>query len=254
MNYQNPYRIEDFNASIVEWDIRSANVSICREYGLLPDSTLDKIAAQHKSKRERSIGLIMRKNRDFCNALEAKFDEVMQIFIDQNDLDIDWDIISIRKDAAFVINKEIKKPMVGKHIEFRPKGVYSHHIYLKAPKATNIDIYVGNTIDIKGIGDELLPLHENGIINFINEICKCVGKNDNKKSLNELFADFVLAYKCRELPYEYYREFNVTSKFKVNLFGNEVMMDFIDSDDLLESTDISYNYEKIILPLIRLLR
>lgn len=254
MNYQNPYRIEDFNCSIVEWDIRSANVSISREYGLLSESTINKIASQHKSKRERSIGLIMRKNKEFSKALESKFDEVMQIFIEQNNLDVDWDILSIRKDAAFVINKEIKNPIVGKHIEFRPKGVYSHHVYLKPPKAQALDIYVGNTIDIKGIGDELLPLHENGMINFIKEICRCMGMDDEKKSLNELFADFVLAYKCRELPYDYYREFNVNSKFKVNLYGNEVMLDYIDSDDLLESVDISYNYEKIILPLIRLLR
>lgn len=254
MNYQNPYRIEDFNCSIVEWDIRAANVSISREYGLLPDSILDKISAQHKSKREKSIGLIMRKNKEFCHALESKFDEVMKIFLEQNNLDLDWDVLSIRKDAAFVINKEIKHPTIGKHIEFRPKGVYSHHIYLKPPNTKDLDIYIGETIDIKGISDDLLSLHENGMINFIKEICKCMGANDNKKSLNELFADFVLGYKKRELPYDYYREFNVTSKYKVNLYGNEVMMDYIDSDELLDFTDISYNYEKFILPIIRLLR
>ena len=254
MNYQNPYRIEDFNCSIVEWDIRAANVSISREFGLLPESVIDRIASQHKSKRERSIGLIMRKNKEFTKALEDKFDEVMQIFLEQNNLDIDWDVLSIRRDAAFVINKEIKKPFVGKHIEFRPKGVYSHHIYLKAHKAKDLDIYVGNDIDIKGISDELLPLHKDGMINFIKEICKCMGVDDNKKSLNELFADFVLAYKKRELPYDYYREFNVTSNYRVNLYGNEVMMEHIDSDEFLEMTDISYNYEKVILPLIRLLR
>ena len=180
MNYQNLYRIEDFNSSIVEWDIRSANVSICREYGLLPDSTIDKIAQMHKSKRERSIGLIMQKDKDFCKALESKFDEAMKIFLEQNELDLDWDVLSVRKDAAFIINKEVKHPWVGKNIEFRPKGIYSHHIYIKP-----LDMYINNeTIDIKGIGDELVKLHEDGMLNLIRLICKSMGSEDPKKEIN----------------------------------------------------------------------
>lgn len=255
MNYQNLYRIDDFNASIVEWDIKSANVSICREYGLLPDDLIDKISAQHKSKREKSIGLLMLKHKDFAKELESKFDVVMQQFIEQNELDLEWDVLSIRKDAAFVINREIKNPLVGQHILFRPKGVYSHHIYLKPPKIKDLDIYINNdTIDIKGISDELIPLHQDGILQLIRMICVCMGGSNPKKDINELFSDFVLQYKQRELPFDYYREFNVTSKFRVNLFGNETLIDSIDSDELLEMTDITYNYENVILPLIRMLR
>lgn len=249
MNYLNPYRIEDFNSSIVEWDVKSANVSLCREYGLLPNDLIDKISSMHKSKRERSIGLIMQKDHQFSKALESKFDEMMKEFIEQNDLDLDWDIISIRKDAAFIINKDIKKPLVGQHILFRPKGVYSHHLYLKP-----LDIYVNTeTIDVKGIGDELLPLHENGILNLIRIVCNCMGSSDPKKEVNELLSDFVEAYKKRELDLDYYREFNTSSQFRLSLFGNEVLMDSI-SEDLLDSVDITYNYEKVILPLIRIVR
>ena len=88
MNYQNKYRIEDFNASIVEWDIKSANTSICREYGLLPESIIDKIEAMHKAKREKQIGLLMRKDKVFTKKLEECFDIVMKVFIAQNDLDM----------------------------------------------------------------------------------------------------------------------------------------------------------------------
>lgn len=255
MNYQNKFRLEDFNSSIVEWDIKSANTSICREYGLLPASLIDKIEGMHKSKREKEIGLIMRKDKDFTKKLEESFDIVMQQFIDQNELDIDWDIISIRRDAAFVINKEIKKPLVGNHVLFRPKGVYSHHIYLKPPKGKDLDIYVNSDIvDIKGIDDELLPLHKDGMIEFIKLICVSMGSANPDKEVNELFSDFVEKYKKRELPYDFYREFNPTSKFRLNLFGTETLVDGIDSDEFLEMCDITYNYEKIILPLIRLLR
>lgn len=255
MNYQNKYRIEDFNASIIEWDIKSANTSICREYNLLPASLIDKIEGMHKSKREKQIGLIMRKDKDFAKKLEECFDIVMQEFIDQNGLDLDWDIISIRRDAAFVINKEIKKPLVGKHVLFRPKGIYSHHIYLKPPKGKDLDIYVNNdVVDIKGIDDELLKFHEEGMISLIRMICTSMGSSNPSKEINELFSDLVIKYKKRELPYDFYREFNPTSKFKLNLFGTETLVDSIDSDEFLEMCDISYNYEKIILPLIRLLR
>jgi len=256
MNYQNKYRLEDFNVSIIEWDIKSANTSICREFHLLPESTINRIESMHKSKREVKIGLLMKKDKDFSKALESKFDIVMNKFIEQNELDLDWDILSIRKDAAFIINKEINKPLVGTNILFRPKGVYSHHIYLKPDKGKDLDIYVSNDdkIDIKGIGDELIQLHENGIISLIKIICNCMGSANPLKDINELFSDLVLKYKKRELLYDFYREFNQTSKFRLNLYGTETLVDNIDSDELLDLVDITYNYEKVILPLIRLLR
>lgn len=255
MNYQNTYRISDFNASIDEWDIRAANVSISREYNLLPAKILEKIENEHKYKRERSVGMLMLKDKDFAKALESKFDEVMQIFILQNQLEVDWDILSIRKDAAFVINRDIKYPFVGKNIEFRKKNHYLHHIYLKPKHGKDLDIYVNNDIiDVKGINDDLLPLHEEGIIDLIKLICKCHYSKNPKAEINELFSDLVCAYKKRELPYDYYREFNPNSKFKMDMFGNEVLVDGIDSDDMLELVDISYNYESVILPLIRMLR
>lgn len=250
MNYQNTYRLDDWNSSIIEWDMKSANTSICKEYGLLPLETIRRIESMHKSKRERAIGLIGQKDKEFMKALESKFDEVMKIFIEQNDLDLDWDVISIRKDAAFIINREVHYPKVGKYIVFRQKGIYSHHLYLNP-----YDIYINSdTIDVKGINDKILPLHENGILSLLRMIAICEGSTEPKKQLNELFSDFVLSYKERLLDYDYYREFNPSSKFKINLFGEEMLIDSIDTEDLLAQVDISYNYEKIILPLIRLLR
>ena len=92
------------------------------------------------------------------------------------------------------------------------------------------------------------------MLELIRMICNCKGSANPNKDINELFSDFVLSYKKRELPYDYYREFNPTSKFRINLFGTETMMDSIDSDEFLNLCDISYNYEKVILPLIRMLR
>ena len=149
----------------------------------------------------------------------------------------------------------IKYPFVGKNIEFRKKNHYTHHIYLKPKQGKDLDIYVNDDIvDIKGISDDLLPLHEEGMIELIKLICKCHYSKNPKSEINELFSDLVLAYKKRELPYNYYREFNPNSKFKMNLFGNEVFSDGIDSDEMLELVDITYNYESVILPLIRMLR
>lgn len=230
--------------------MKSANISICEEYGLLSQSKIDKIKAMPKARRERAIGMLELKDRIFMKNLESKFDEVVAEFIKQNELELDWDILSIRKDAIFVINRTIKKERIGKHIVFRPKGKYSHHMYINP-----YDIYINSdTIDIKGINDEKIILHENGILSLIRMICKCQGEPNPKKSLNDLFSDFVSSYKKRELDYDFYREFNPSSMYRVNLFGNDVLMENIDSDDLLSKTCIDYNYEKIILPMIRMLR
>lgn len=229
--------------------MKAANISICKEYNLLPPTTISKIEVLHKSKRERSIGLISQKDKVFARALEDKFNEVVKIFIENNNLDMDWDILGVRKDAVFVINREIKFPSIGENIIFRPKGRYLHHIYLNP-----YDIYINlDKIDVKGIDDNFLPLHENGILSLLRIISNCMGSDNPKRDINELMSDFVLSYKKRLLDYDFYREFNPNSKFRINLFGNEILLDQID-DEFLPQIDITYNYEKIILPLIRLLR
>ena len=99
----------------------------------------------------------------------------------------------------------------------------------------------------------ILSLHENGIINLFQcviHIAETTGMN--QKEINRFLHDFVDMYKKKELDYDYYREFNVESRYRYQFMGAEMMADQID-ESMLEKVNIEYNYKHIILPLINIL-
>ena len=253
MFYLNTNRPLVINSEIIEWDIKSANISLIKEYSLLPESIIKKIPIDNKEKREKYVGILMRDNKDFSKNLEKKFDDVINEFISQNTLDKDYDIIGIKRDAVFVVSKKINYSKIGDNIVFVPKNIY--HAYRQLP---HIEFYFGkNLIDVKGLSkdfeDTIFPLHKNGMIYFIYEAMNiCENSNMNKNSINLFMKDFVEKYKKKELDYDFYREFNQSSKFKCNMFNQELLLDNID-ESLMESLNIEYNYINVIIPLIRIM-
>lgn len=255
MQLINTIRSFEINSVIVEWDIRSAGINIIQEYKLLPEDKIKALLKLPKKKMNIAVGEIGRKDKDFAKELENKFNEVTHLFINENSLDIDYDIVSVKRDAIFVINKEIVNSRFGEYIEFIPKNRYSRYLYLKP-----YEFYVTpeGTIDIKGISSDkelrenFINKHKDGILNLILELIYVAeGSNLDREKINDFLASFVSMYKNKELDYAYYREFTLDSKFRCNMFGNTVLMDEV-NDYYLAKTDISYNYINIILPLIRL--
>ena len=81
MFYLNNNRPLVINSEIIEWDIKSANLSLIKEYSLLPEDMIQRIPTDNKDKREKHVGLLMRDNKEFSKALEKKFDEVILYII-----------------------------------------------------------------------------------------------------------------------------------------------------------------------------
>lgn len=232
------------NEEIIEWDIRSANTSIMRYYNLAPDSIISEFSKMKKDKRTEAVGKYMRMNPDFGAKLEKGFSDIVDLFIMENKLDIDKDIVGIARDAVFVRNKPIRYHTFG-NVEFTNKNSYQNYLYLPRYRFfLNKD-----TIDVKGIGDESLQYHQNGVLTFIRASLEA---SSNVRTSILFLKDYASMYKKRELIYDAYREFNGDSKYRVNLFGSEVLLDDID-DDLLECTNISYNYIYIYMETLKVL-
>ena len=159
-------------------------------------------------------------------------------------LEYETDIISIKKDAVFIKNKNIKYNEFGNGaVKFIKKNSYTGCLLIP-----NYEFYYSkDIIDVKGISDEVLSLHEDGTLAFISTMMQ---ESNNWVELNQFMKEYSLAYKNRQLPFNAYREFTSSSKFRVNLYGNEIMMDEID-EDMIECTDIGYNYTKIFLPALK---
>ncbi len=113
------------------------------------------------------LGKLQRDNGESNKALTSSFEKARQMFIEQNDLS-DNDVISIKKDAL-IIKKRCDIQQFGTYINFRPKHTYSSFIQLE----NKLEFYYDTeTLDVKGISDEKLKLHEDYMIKFIKLFCE----------------------------------------------------------------------------------
>lgn len=256
INFLNVARSFEVNSSITEWDIRRAGLNITKEFCLLPDDTIKELEKLPKSECDIKIGKMQIKDREFSKVLEQKFTDVMKEFIKVNNIDDEFDVTAIKKDACFVINKKVSVSEFGKYIKFIPKNTYHAYVYLKP-----YEMYFkrDDIVDIKGLsGDKklrnhIIELHKNGILNFIEYVIELAEtSNMDAMKLNQFLHEFVEMYKKKELDFDYYREFNIESRFRYQMLGSEVMADYID-ESMLDKTNIEYNYKNIILPLINLI-
>jgi hypothetical protein len=204
-----------------------------------------------------SVGKIGQTDHDFAKALENKFNDVIEQFITQNNLDKEFDILSVKRDAVFTVNKTINYPKIGSFINFIPKHTYHAYLYIKP-----YEFYFQSDgkIEVKGLcsdedgqREKILNLHTNGIINLLNEtISVCERTNMNRDAINKFCAEIVSLYKKKELDFDYYREFNIESKFRYISVNGIMLLDNITSN-LLDKIDIQFNYKNIILPLVNIL-
>ena len=195
-----------YNNEIIEWDIKSANTSLISYYNLQPEKIIQKLASMAKSQREIAVGKLMRKDKEFSKNLEESFNKIIQEFMDANELSWD-DIVSVKKDAVFVKNHKITHSEFGA-VHFIPKNQYKHVLLL--PK---YEIYISDSVtDVKGIPNDKLPLHEDGMLDFIRTTMESASEMNH---LQSFFKEYVTAYKRKELEFDAYREFNSDSFFRI---------------------------------------
>lgn len=102
---------------------------------------------------------------------------------------------------------------------------------------------------IVGLDPHNIELHKDYFIALIFKVMNMVSKNNIQLAIDTL-RDFYRDYVNGELNIEYYREFNLQSKFKVSSMN---YIYYIDSDLVdVRSLDISYN-EKVIRYLVSLI-
>lgn len=95
---------------------------------------------------------------------------------------------------------------------------------------------------IVGLDPHNIELHKDYFIALIFKVMNMVSKNNIQLAIDTL-RDFYCEYVNGELNIEYYREFNLQSKFKVSSMN---YIYYIDSDLVdVRSLDISYN-EKVL--------
>ena len=240
--------------TIIEYDLKSSNTSLCSEYHLLPQSQVDAIAALPRTQRVVKIGKLCRKNKEFNEGLKKAFVDIRRRFFEANNIQ-DEDILCIKKDAIFCLRR-CQNNKFGPCL-FREKNVYSSYLYLPP-----LEVYYKSSfrpdkrvICVKGISDEVLTLHEDYTLKFLMKIFTYI-EGGNRKALYRYFSDFVTGYKHRLLDPGYYREFNQNSKMisddGVTSYDDDTFIPY-EGHEKVNHLNIDYNFANVLIPLMKIL-
>ena len=235
------------NNEIIEYDMKSAGISIIESKELLSEEEIELLKSMPKELRNVKIGNLQKHNKDLVKKLNEGFTEYRKMFIEANDLDIN-DIISIKKDAIFTTKRCNEKEF--DKVRFDEKNIYTSYYYFK----NGIEIYYNrNKMDVKGINDDKIKEHKKYFGSFINRFC-FMGETSSLSNRIKFLNEFTYMYKTRNLNVNYYREFNANSLFRSfdTLTGLDVALTKIGKLKP-EEVDIKYNFFNYLVPMINML-
>lgn len=228
-----PYLI---SVPIYEYDITKANINILLKKNAISIEEYKHLKLMSRKSRQISIGMMMRENPSLINTLAEGIIEAKKMFFDANSI-MDNEVLSIKNDAVFVTGRQMQHTKFG-NIEFILKNFYSIYmkifdleIYYRSDQVTGWDM-----IDVKGINDDKLQLHQNGMLVLLSEVFEQLDCGNIEDAIS-IFNEYYKAYVSKSLPVEFYRTFDNTSKYIVTILGTSHYVSYAD----INAIDISYN-------------
>lgn len=255
---------------LIEYDMREGGWSIIQRDHLLPDSIIDEFSKLTKDARHKAIGnLAHSHNRAYKHVpklLIDKFREYRLLFGERNNL-TDDDLFYIRKDAICV-KKYCYETKMDEYIDFREKRVWNCYMRIepqwkeeKQFKPEPIEFYwsanSGRVTDVKGISDDVLPPHEQGILKVVSKFMRYLYSLDYDGALKYII-EVMDAYKKglgdgqdADHPEYLYRRFDGGGKYKILQDGVIMEVEEI-APSLISRCDKAYNYRNIFVPMMNL--
>jgi len=196
-----------FHENVVEYDMSSADVSLCEKYKLLSPGKIEQLKLMPKDQRNRSIGVIRRDDQELSKRMQQGLLETRQQFIQSNKLD-ESNILSLHSDAVIFYSKKRINTDFG-HVQFRLDKSYTGYI-----RYDKIELFHGNGIlDIKP--KNILTHHRLGLCPHIIKIFEKI-ENYDLTLLRDLNI-FQTLYLQQKFPEYYYTPFGHGKYFNSNL-------------------------------------
>ena len=220
---------------ITEYDIKSANISMLKKYNMISDDEYNYYLSLPKQFREQDIGKMIR-DRGICfyNTIAEGIKDAKYQFLTRNNID-PMSIVRIANDAVYVNSFiDCTDLQIYDTVKFVPKNVYNVMIRLNNEVSIYLNIEKDFIIDVIGINNDLLNLHEP----FMEFLCNLIYQIERVsiESAITYFNGFYKSYINKELDIEYYREFNSYSMYR-HISGKYLLASIKDIKDV----DTNYN-------------
>lgn len=234
------------NTFIREYDISKANINILFSKGMINKSTYDYLYNSERMIRQVYIGKLQRE-KQYADAIKDGIIEAKKLLFENNNIK-DYEVLSIKNDAVYIIGRQLFNTDFGL-IKFLSKNQYTSYF-----KIHNLEIYYyynavnkEEKIDVKGINDDKIKLHENFMLSFIKDVFYILQVSNISNAIN-MVRDFYNDYITYKLPVEYYRMFNNSSNYhyKASPFINTGFESITVSEANKTSLDISNNLSIIV--------
>lgn len=237
--YLTPVRY--LSGRIVEYDMKAANISVLRQLNAIDDNYYRYLSSLPKGIREKDIGLMIRSDRSYYNIINDGVTEYKKQFAIANNLN-PMQIMRVANDAIYVNTPyDLTNLKFDEYIEFRPKSV--SNVMMKLDRLV-IFLSFGSdndmNVDVKGLGENLF-LHQDY---FLAVIATLIGLIE-RSTLDDAFRyidEFTSQYLNKQLPIEYYRTFDSSSVYMINMGNNVERCSFgITGNVSIDNIDINYN-------------
>lgn len=204
---------------IREYDISKANINVFYKYGVIDKTQYEQYLRMTREARQISIGLMLRDRPELNQVLKEGITEAKRMFFEANNIQ-EQDILSIKNDAIFIINKIPTYTKFG-NIEFIMKNVYTSYYNLDGIELYYFfDIVTGQEkMDVKGIDDSKLMLHKNYFMEFL-AVCFNSAQTYSIQDTIDIVTNFYIKYIGLELEPGYYREFNTFSMYRLRSYSS----------------------------------
>lgn len=213
--YISPYIDFVISGIITEYDISKANANILLSMGIITKELRDYYIALPREQRQIYLGILIRDNKDANRALKEGFIKYRKAFFEANNIS-DNEVVNIRKDAIYLLNKRASVTVFDQYIEFKASNEYTS--YYNISKSLQIfylhDIVNRREImDLKGISDDMKHYHADYMIDFF-QVLFTIAQTEPIEEVIRVLSFFYNNYINLNLEVGYYRELNAKCLFR----------------------------------------
>jgi hypothetical protein len=234
------------NNVIREYDMVNAGINILRYNNVLSQEDYDKLNSMEKLEKNVLVGKFLRDNPDINEALTNEFINVRKMLFEANDINDD-DILSIKKDAFFIINKKMPNLQLNEFYQFKEKNRYIGYMNLDGKEF----YHKGNkrSLDIKGFSKVVKEHHVNFLFKDLEELM-FLDMKDEKNLVFERLIQLKYNFVKRQLDNGYYLD---VSQGKYLFESAGLIFSLHDMDDELKENCFIQNNLAFILRMINVL-